>query len=1072
MNKKSSIRFFKYSIFILLFYHLIFAQSDNHKIKFKHLTVDQGLSHTWIIDILKDSRNFMWFAAANGLNKYDGYKFEVFQHTHDDITSLPQSLVTDLFEDSQGVIWIATGEGLSRYNRDTNNFRNYYPDSSSTSILGRMIQAIVEDSKGRLWISTSLGLNLYHRETDDFTRFRYGSQNIQQIAPVSPIGAILSDEQNILWIGTLDHGLIRFDTNTKTFVQYILGDNSKSARSNSSVTSLQLEGNNLWVGTLGNGLFKFDIRFTKGNKVVQYKHDPHNPESLSNDNVMSLLYQSKDKIWVGTENYGLDLFNSQTGKFLHHLPESNNPYSLNNGSIYSLYSDSSNNLWVGTYSGGVNVSFVNLQDFEVYRGIAETKNSMNCNIVTSFIEDKQDNLWIGTDGGGLNYMDRDNNTFKVYSSENTNLKSDAIQSFAYDSKGNLWLSAWEGGISRFDKSDTKFYSISTENGLPDNNVISFLIDSEDRIWAGCFFSGLVLLNKNHRVEKIYNHTNSGLQNESVRILHQDKNKNIIIGTDEGIFFFNPVKDTFKWYKKNPNNPNSLSGNQIYAITEQRNGIFWFGTGFGLNRFDPVTEKFSHFYKENGLPSNRIVGLIFDHNDDLWISTDKGIAKMDIEKKVFKTYTISDGLQGNQFNINSQYRTNRNEILFGGKNGFNLFHPDSLKKNTAPPQVVLTDFQIFNRAVNIGEDEPLKKHISVAESIDLSYKESVFSFSFSALSYEAPECNQYAYMMEGFDEDWIYAGNNRHTTYTNLSPGKYIFKVKASNNDGVWNEKGASIKIYIHPPFWQTVWFRVFMILLILGIIAIFHLFRINIEKSRSRRLERRVQERTQKLKALNDELESFAYSVSHDLRAPLRSITGFSDIIEEDYSSSLPEDVKKYLIKIKTAGLRMGFLIEDLLKLTRIRRVEMEIRQINLSDIVQQIVKHLKSTDPDRKVNFKIQSNVTAVADKQLAKILLENLINNAWKYTSNESEANIEFGVNNDKSKTVYFVSDNGVGFDMQYADKLYIPFMRLHKEKEFEGTGIGLATVKRIIDRHGGNIWAQSEPGKGTIIFFSLKM
>ena len=1053
-----------------MFFCIILAQENPQKLKFKHLTVDQGLSHAWILDILKDKHNFMWFAAANGLNKYDGYNFEVFQHSIYDSFSIPQSLVSDLFEDSQGIIWIATGDGLSRYNREQNNFQNYYPDSTSKSILGRVIQTINEDNQGRIWVSTADGVNLYHRDTDSFTQFSYESQNLQRIAPTNLSGDMIADKNDNLWIGTVEYGLIKFNISDETFKQYFLGNYDEKMRSTSSVTSIEMAGDELWIGTLGNGLIKFDTRYKNGGNIVQYKHDPRNPASLSNDNVLSLLYISENKIWIGTENYGLDLFNPKTEKFLHHLPDSNYPYCLNNGSIYSLYADSSDNLWVGTYAGGINVSFVNHGNIELYRGGFGTENSISNNVITQFLEDKKGNLWIGTDGGGLNYLDRERNTYKNYTTKNSNLKSDAIQTIAFDSKGNLWVSAWEGGINRFNELTGRFYSITTADGLPDNNVISFLIDSKERIWIGCFFSGLVLLDNNYRIQKIYNHKNSGLKEESVRLLREDSKRNIFIGTDNGMFIFNPEDDSFKKYLKNPEDINSISSNQVYAIAEQKNGIIWFGTSYGLNRFDLAKEEFVRFYKEDGLPSNMVVGLVFDYNGHLWISTDKGLARMDVERRKFKTYSISDGLQGNQFNINSNYRTSRNEILFGGTNGFNVFHPDSLKENMEMPPVVFTDFQIFNKPVMIGKDEPLKKHISVAQSIEMSHKESVFSLSFSALSYEAPEQNQYAYKMEGFDRDWIFAGNHRDVTYTNLSPGKYTFRVKASNNDGIWNETGTSISIYIHPPFWQTVWFRIIIIFLIFAIVATFHITRINIEKTRNRQLENRVKNRTRKLKELNDELESFTYSVSHDLRTPLRTITGFSDIIEQDYIEGLSEDVKKYFNKIKSAGLLMGLLIEDLLKLTRIGQVEMEMSHLSMSTLVQEIYDNLRLTEPEQNVNFKIQSGVTAVADKQLVRILLDNLIQNAWKYTKNESDAQIEFGKINDKDKSAFYVRDNGVGFDMNFADKLFQPFIRLHKENEFEGTGVGLATVKRIIDRHGGEIWAESVVDQGTTIFFNF--
>ncbi|MEJ2053379.1 MAG: two-component regulator propeller domain-containing protein [Calditrichaceae bacterium] len=424
----------KVNFILLIFIVLNVAvanESRPQKLRFKHLTVDQGLSHTGVFDILKDKYNFMWFATANGLNKYDGYEFEVFQHSSTDSNSLSQSLISDLFEDSNGTLWIATGDGLSRFNRARNNFKNYYPDSSLNSILGRIIQTIVEDDQGRIWVATTQGLNLYHPETDSFTRFGYADQGFEQISIESPRGDMLADGGTI-WIGTLEYSLIKFDIKKKKFKQYIPGKYNENNRSDNSVTSLEKSGNILWIGTLGNGLFKLNLSKNEDVRFFQYKHDPANPNSLNNDNIMDLLIESESKIWIGTINYGLDLFNPQEGVFLHNMPDRNIPSSLNNGSIFSIYVDDAKNIWVGTYAGGVNVSYVNLQNIQLYRDVGGTKNSMSGNMVTSFLEDKKGNLWVGTDGGGLNYLNRKDNTFKKYSTRNTNLNSDAIHSLSYD----------------------------------------------------------------------------------------------------------------------------------------------------------------------------------------------------------------------------------------------------------------------------------------------------------------------------------------------------------------------------------------------------------------------------------------------------------------------------------------------------------------------------------------------------------------------------------------------------------------------------------------------------------------
>lgn len=1029
--------------------------------------MDQGLSHSRITDILKDKYNFMWFAASHGLTRYNGYDFDIFEYSIQDSTSIPNNEIKKLYEDSQGVIWIATISGLSRYSREQNNFINYYPDSSEKSIFGLYVQAICEDGSNRLWVATTTGLNVYDRDTDSFTSFDYKSQGLKPIGSMNPKGDMKVDEQNNIWIANMQYGLLRFNIANKTFKQFILPDDKNKT---SPVTAIQIEGNIIWIGTTGSGLYKFNTQQEEGSNIIQYKHNAMDPQSISTDNILSLLYESKNKIWIGTINNGLDLFDSETGVFSHHQHDGNNPLSLNNNTIYSVYLDASDNLWVGTYAGGVNVSFTNLPKIELYRGGFGIDNSLRNNNVTSFIEDEKGNIWVGTDGGGLHYFDRVENRFTNYSTINTNLKSDAIHQVKYDSNRNLWLSAWEGGISKFNIRRKSFHSITTTNGLPDDNISSFIIDKKDRIWAGCFYSGLVLLDNKGKVQRIYNQSNSKLTNITIHFLYESLKGEILIGTNGGLFILNPLDNSIRAYYKNQNLKNSLTSNRVFAITEQDTGMFWLGTNYGLVRFDSNINQFQYFLKDDGLPSNMIAGLIFDKSGKLWISTKKGLARMDINTKKIKTYTVSDGLQGSLFNNNSVYLTRKNELFFGGTNGFNILYPDSLKENNEIPPVVFTDFQIFNKSVEIGKNKPLTKHISIAKSIELNYKHSVFSLTFAALSYEAPEQNQYAYMMEGFDDDWIYAGNKRRVTYTNLSPGEYIFRVKASNNDGIWDEKGKSIRIIIHPPFWQTNWFKVMIILLIIVSTVSYHIRRVNNEKTRNRILEESVEDRTKELKALNDELESFTFSVSHDLRAPLRTITGFTEIINKDHYNKLSDDIKQYFNKISVASVRMGQLIEDLLKLTRVGRLDMEMSKISLSTLVHEIYHNHRLTEPDRSVNFIIQPNLYIFADKRLVRILLNNLIQNAWKYTKNKKIAQIEFGKSTNHTIPTFFIKDNGVGFDMKFAHKLFHPFVRLHNENEFEGTGVGLATVKRIIDRHHGQIWIESNINKGTMIFFNF--
>jgi signal transduction histidine kinase len=411
------------------------------------------------------------------------------------------------------------------------------------------------------------------------------------------------------------------------------------------------------------------------------------------------------------------------------------------------------------------------------------------------------------------------------------------------------------------------------------------------------------------------------------------------------------------------------------------------------------------------------------------------------------------------------------MFFGGSKGFNAFFPENIRDNPYVPPVVLTDFQLFNKPVAIGKDSPLKQAINVADQITLRYDQNVFRLRFAALSFAQPQKNRYAYKLEGFDQDWRYTDAGDHSaTYTRLAPGNYTFRVKASNNAGVWNEQGASIKITVLEPWWATWWFRGVATAALLGAAFAGYRLRIRSIEKRSLELEGQIAERTAQLQAANKELESFSYSVSHDLRAPLRAIDGFSRILLEDYKNKLDDEGKDSLQRVRAATQRMGRLIDDLLRLSRLARSEIHGAPVDLSALARTVADELKSSEPGRAVEFLIEPGLVANADASLLRVVLQNLLDNAWKFTGKQSSAKIEFGRTTHEGVPVFYVRDNGIGFNMTYADKLFGAFQRLHSATEFPGTGIGLATVQRIIHRHGGHIRAESAPDHGATFYFTL--
>ncbi len=496
-------------------------------------------------------------------------------------------------------------------------------------------------------------------------------------------------------------------------------------------------------------------------------------------------------------------------------------------------------------------------------------------------------------------------------------------------------------------------------------------------------------------------------------------------------------------------------------------------GAGLSLLNPSTGKCRHFQVEDGLPSQEITAILSDPNDNLWISTGKGLSLFDKKNHSFINFDINDGLQGMVYYRNSACQGRDGTYYFGGHHGFNQFVPSEIKTNPYIPEIVITDLNIMNQSVSIGDRINgriiLEKPIFETREIVFTHKEYIFSIEFAALHFTNPLKNRYQYMLEGFNDDWIRVrADRRFASYTTLGPGHYSFKVKAGNNDGNWNPEPRTLDITILPPFWGTWWFRTGIVLIILMTGLISHRYRIRNLENHRKTLEKEVSKRTSELKRYNEELEAFTYSVSHDLRSPLRSMDGFSQILCEDYSERLDEQGKSYLIRIQKSSHYMSHLIDNLLKLSRLTRNELTIEYFDLGLLAEQVNEEVSQSYPDQRVEFISAKNIFIHGDRTLFRILLRNLLDNAWKFTSKVDHPKIEIGtVRRQNNRTIY-LKDNGIGFDNAYSEKLFEVFQRQHPD--YEGTGVGLATVKRIIRRHEGEIWAEGKIGQGAAFYFFI--
>ena len=805
----------------------------NSDIQFEHITTEQGLSQSCILSILQDSQGFMWFGTQDGLNKYDGYQFTVYKYNEFDSHSISDNFITSIYEDKSGILWVGTGNGgLNKYDQKTQQFTQYKLDPKNSNSLGsNRILSIYEDKLGTLWIGTGNGgLNKFDRNTKQFTRYIHNPRKPDSLAD-NTVFSIHEDKLGTLWIGT-SGGLDKFNRETQQFTHYTHDPTNSSSLSNNTVLLIYEDQlGKLWIGTNGGGINQFNY---ETGQFTHYTHDIANPNSLSHNTVSSIAEDRFGNLWLVTSSwygnsYGttLDKFEPKTEKFTHYTHDSANPNSLSENTVASIWRDNSGMLWVGTGFSGINKLDQKDRKFTHYKHDLANPNSLITNHVMSIYEDKAGLLWIGTEDG-LDKFDRKTGKFTHYTHDPDNpnsLSNNGVWSTYEDHFGTLWIGTFGGGLNKFDRETGKFthytHDPDNPNSLSDDTVTSIYEDHTGTLWLGTFSGGLNQFN--YKTGKFIHYTHDpnnphSLSDNNIWSIYEDHSGTLWMGSygGGGLNKFNRQTRQFINYKHDPNDPNSLSNNNVISIYEDQSGILWITTyGGGLNKFDREKEQFTHYSKKDGLPSTSLLGILCEENGTLWISTTKGISKFNPKTETFRNYDVDNGLQGNEFDgVKAYLKSKTGEMFFGGLNGFNSFYPERVKDNPHIPPIVLTDFKKFNESVK------LKTAIAETKEIKLSYKDNFFGFEFAALDYTNPKKNQYAYKLEGFDKDWIYTGTRRYASYTNLDGGTYIFRVKGSNNDGVWNEQGTSIKISITPPPWKTWWaYSLYMMVLVSAVLG-------------------------------------------------------------------------------------------------------------------------------------------------------------------------------------------------------------------------------------------------------------
>lgn len=804
-------------ISIFLFFNVGYSQ-ENKDIKFDRLFSEnikyaKGLSQNWIYAIHQDSYGYMWFGTWEGLNKYDGYDFTIYNVEE----GLSDHIIYCILEDEAGMIWLGTGNGLNQFDRKTQQFTQYTDlPGDTTNRFHKRVLSLIQTRDGNIWLGTGAGLIRFNKKTNTFTPYLSTSQ--EYYSPRSNyILHLFEDDNGLIWIST-SYGLVIFDPVAERSTRYyhIPGD-SASISHNNVRCILQEKSGNFWGGTIM-GLNYYD---TTTQKIKYYFHDPADPNSISGNWITTIYEDFGGKIWVGTIDAGLNMYDRKNDNFIRYQNILNDKNSLSNDRVYSIFEDKSGNIWAGTYRG-VNRINKYANDFVHCLQTTNENTSLNNNIIWSFAEDNNENLWIAT-SKGLNIKDKNSQLFSYLEHNPLNKSSLAgndVRTLLYTPDLNcFWFGYWGSGMDKYDldtKTITHFAFNPNKNSISGDYVNDLMLDKKGMIWISTG-RGLNRLNPKTGVFENFVHDPNdphSISNNIPICLLEDSDENIWVGTDDGLNKYLVKEKKFIRYKLDPYDSNTISNNSIFYIHEDKSGVIWVGTsGGGINKIDPQTEIITSYTTEHGLPNNVVYGILDDPEGNLWISTNLGLSKLYVGNERFVNYDVKDGIQSNEFNLGACYKSKDGKFYFGGMNGFNVFDPSEIKYNPIKPVIVISAFRKFN------ELQPAEYFDG--DTIILNHDDNFISFEISALDYTNPSKNKYKYMLERVDNNWIYTdANNRLAEYKKVQPGSYIFKANGTNNDGVWGEKEISLTVIIVPPWYGTWLFRILVAILVIATIWI------------------------------------------------------------------------------------------------------------------------------------------------------------------------------------------------------------------------------------------------------------
>ncbi|MRT92046.1 hybrid sensor histidine kinase/response regulator transcription factor [Ancylomarina sp. 16SWW S1-10-2] len=1075
---------YKSIVIVIVLFMLHFGSKAQKQYSFLQVNNEDGLVSNQVTCVHKDLHGFIWIGTRAGLSRYDGSVIVNYKHNSSDSTSIPDNYIKGIQEDVKGNLVILTSKGYIVYDVYKERF---YAEANKYFGLNKeptFTDKIYCDNNKEVWIKP--------RSESHFLKYTAVDSTLHRVFPnnrVENFKVLDFIHANHEYYYLLNNGLIEcYDDSTyelKFTDDYLLGN----IGGGSLVSGLFVDNEkDIWVYGNDNGVYHFTSKDRKWNNYSSKTKKL----SLSGDIVYKIIQDDKGLIWIAMDHGGINIINKQSGEITKIYHQSDNSKSIADNSVSDLFMDNNHIIWAATNKNGLSYYHENINKFPHYRNLLSDKKSLPFSDVNCFVEDPKGNLWIGTNGGGLVYFDRKKNTYVSYKhNENdiTSISSNVVMSLLVDHNNELWIGTYAGGVNRFDGKRFKRYqfSVNSLDGLVSNNVWSVIEDDNLNIWIGTNGGGIEIYNKEK--DAFFEIPNKGkliLPTKHISNLCKLADGNVFVGTAYGTFIYDTKKQSYRRPPGiNDNTHFKFIHKSVNCLFEDSRGLLWIASNEGLIVINPRTSFIKLFTNEDGLPEDIMNCIEEDEFHSIWVSKSSGLSQIRVNKFSrndeysfqISNFTEGDGLQANEFNPNASYKTSNNELIFGGINGFNLFMTKNIKSNRILPKLVFTDFRVYNQSISpnleVRNVKLLDQSIIFSDKIELKRSMNVFSIGFAALDFIISDKIKYKYKLEGFNDKWLIIDNNKPSvTYTNLSAGDYIFKVKVSYEDGVWNEEYAQLNITVLPPFYGT---KLAFVIYALIVILLFVYYRYLMKRKEKLKFAIEQERLLAKQNHEMDEMKlRFLTNVSHEFRTPLTLIiTPLQRLLARVESSK-----NKKLLEVMDRNAKS--LLDLVNQLLDFRKLELHGMRYNpsygniisfLDGVLENIREGFIKKNIELVFRHKLDQFMFHFDDDKLQKVMM-NLLSNALKFTQEKGIVTLEVNVDEHKKMVDISLTDTGVGIQKEDIDKVFVRFYQSENNKKLglSGSGIGLNLAREMVQLHNGSICVESEEGVGSKFIVSL--